>query len=96
MNKFWDNLRDSLARLNTKQKIQLGVAAATTLGLVWGISLYATRVSYQVIYTGLEREDASAVVAAVAASSTPSGSEHRRTLSSAKARHNGCSATTTP
>ncbi len=65
MNDSWQRLREGFSRLTTGQRIQLALAALTTAGLVWGISSYATRVRYGVLFSQLERDDAAAVVSSL-------------------------------
>jgi flagellar M-ring protein FliF len=71
MNDFWNRLRDGMARLPTRQKVQIAVALVATIGAVWGVSVYATRIRYGVLYSNLAREDAAAVVSALAERQVP-------------------------
>ena len=71
MNDFAGKVRELLGRLTTRQKIQLGLALVATLVLVWGISVYATRIRYGVLFSGLEREDAATVISALAERQVP-------------------------
>jgi len=71
MNDFWSKLQDGLAKLTARQKIQIAVAAVATVGAVWGLSVYATRIQYGVLYSNLAREDAAAVVSALAERQVP-------------------------
>ena len=61
-----ENLKTALDRLTLRQKTQIVMAVVVTVGLIWGISLYATRIRYSVLFTGLGSDDASRVVAALA------------------------------
>ncbi len=58
-------IREAMARLTTGQKIKLGVALVAVLGVVWGVSLYATRVRYGVLFSNIETDDANGIVAAL-------------------------------
>jgi flagellar M-ring protein FliF len=71
MAEFLDKLRESLGRLTPRQRLQIVLAAAATLALVWSISIYATRVRYDVLFSGLEQEDAASVVAALREQNVP-------------------------
>jgi flagellar M-ring protein FliF len=65
MNDFLPRLREVLERLTPRQKVQIVLAALATGALIWGVSAYATRVRYGVLFTRLERDDAAAVLAAL-------------------------------
>jgi flagellar M-ring protein FliF len=71
MNDFWNRLREGLARLPARQKVQIAIALVATVGAVWGLSVYATRIRYGVLYSNLAREDAAAVVSALAERQVP-------------------------
>ena len=59
----FDNFRSMLDRLTTRQMFQIGLALLATVGVIWGVSQYATRVRYGVLLTGIDPDDASMVVA---------------------------------
>ncbi len=65
MDNFPDKIRELWVRLTVRQRIQIGAAALMTVGLVWGLSNYATRIRYDVLYSGLQNDDASAVMASL-------------------------------
>jgi len=60
-----EGLRESLARMPLGQKVRLGAGVVATVGLVWGLSLWATRVRYGVLFSGLRVEDAAPIVEAL-------------------------------
>ncbi|HEU4402298.1 MAG TPA: flagellar basal-body MS-ring/collar protein FliF [Candidatus Polarisedimenticolia bacterium] len=62
---LFDSLKNAAERLSTGQKIRLLLAAAATMGVVYGISEYATRVRYAVLFTGMAREDAAPILTAL-------------------------------
>jgi flagellar M-ring protein FliF len=66
-----ENLKEALGRLGTKQKVQMAMAVLVTVGMVWGISLYATRIRYTVLFSGLSRDDAAPVIEALRESQIP-------------------------
>jgi flagellar M-ring protein FliF len=66
-----DRLRDGAVALTPRQRYQLGVAVLALVGLLWGISTYATRVRWGVLYSQLERDDAAAVTDALRESQIP-------------------------
>jgi flagellar M-ring protein FliF len=60
-----EGLRESLARMPLGQKVRLGAGLLATAGLIWGLSLWATRVRYGVLFSGLRVEDAAPIVEAL-------------------------------
>lgn len=68
---FVENLRGVMTRLTPRQKVQIGIALVATIGIVWGISLYATRVRYGVLFSNLRGEDAGPVVTALKSKRVP-------------------------
>lgn len=65
MNKLVATTRELWAGLAPRLRLQLAVAAAATLLLVWGITLYANWVRYAVLFSRVERDDASSIVSAL-------------------------------
>lgn len=59
----FEQLRALADRLTTAQKIRLAVAGVVAAGALWGIALFAGRIRYEVLFSNLEPEDASMVVA---------------------------------
>ena len=62
MDSVIDNLRSALGRLSSKQRIQLILAVVATCGLLWGFTSYVNRVRYGVLFSNMERDDASSIV----------------------------------
>jgi flagellar M-ring protein FliF len=60
-----DALRQAAGRLSTRQRVQIVLAAVATAGLVWAVSVYATRTRYAVLFGNLRSEDAAPVLAAL-------------------------------
>ena len=71
MNSFWNTLQEGLGRLSTRQKVQIGLAFVATVGAIWSLSLYATRVRYGVLFSHLDQEDAARVVSLLHEQQTP-------------------------
>ncbi len=61
----FESLKNGLARLSTRQKIQLAAAVLAIVGLLWGVSAYATRVRYGVLFSNVRAEEAGPVLAAL-------------------------------
>lgn len=66
-----EDIRNSFNQLTTGQKLRLVVAALATLGLVWGMVQYATRIRYDALFTGLSADDAAGVVASLREQNVP-------------------------
>lgn len=60
---FNERLRELWTGLNTRQRVQIGVALGTTLALVWGFTLYANQIRYGVLFSRLAPDDAASIVA---------------------------------
>ena len=60
-----DVFKNLLARITLRQGVQIGVAVAAVAGIVWGLSVYATRVRYDVLFSNLRNDDAGPVIAAL-------------------------------
>ncbi len=58
-------LREAWDRLSGAQRVRLVLAVVGLVGLVWGVSLYATRVRYGVLFSHLDTDDAAQVMAAL-------------------------------
>lgn len=59
------NMRAGLSRLTPRQRTHIAVALVAIVGIVWGLSLWATRVRYGVLFTNLRGEDAAPVLSAL-------------------------------
>jgi membrane fusion protein (multidrug efflux system) len=60
-----DGFRNALARLAPRQRIQLGLGVVALVGVVWGLSVYASRIRYGVLFSNLRGDDAGPVIAAL-------------------------------
>ena len=60
-----DGFRNALARLSPRQKIQLGLGVLALVGVVWGLSVYASRIRYGVLFSNLRVDDAGPVLSAL-------------------------------
>jgi flagellar M-ring protein FliF len=60
-----DGFRNALARLAPRQKIQLVLGVVAMVGVVWGLSTYASRIRYGVLFSNLRGDDAGPVIAAL-------------------------------
>jgi flagellar M-ring protein FliF len=60
-----EGLRAAATRMTPKQKIQVVLGVAATVGLVWGLSVYASRIRYGVLFSNLRSDDAGPVIAAL-------------------------------
>ncbi|MDE7371971.1 MAG: flagellar M-ring protein FliF [Desulfovibrio sp.] len=66
-----DNLKGLWARLNMIQRVAVAGGAVALVACAIGLSLWAGRVEYKVLYSNLGPEDASSVVKALQADKTP-------------------------
>src|SRR6185503_368487 len=60
-----DGLQTAAARLTTRQKVQILGGVAATVAVVWGLSVYANRIRYGVLFSNLRQDDAAPVIAAL-------------------------------
>jgi flagellar M-ring protein FliF len=60
-----DDVRSALARLTLRQRIQIVLGVAALAGVVWGLSVYASRIRYGVLFSNLRGEDAGPVISAL-------------------------------
>ena len=59
------NISSAWTALPTRQRVRIVVAVLATVGVIWGVAEYSTRVRYGVLFTRLETEDAAQVVTAL-------------------------------
>ncbi len=64
---FVDSIKGLWGRLNTLQRIAVAGGAVAVVACVIGLSLWAGRVEYKVLYSNLGPEDASSVIKALQA-----------------------------
>ena len=64
---FVDSIKGLWGRLNTLQRIAVAGGAVAVVACVIGLSLWAGRVEYKVLYSNLGQEDASSVIKALQA-----------------------------
>ncbi len=71
MAEIFTNIRTALNRMSGRQKLQLGLALLATVGIIWGISNYATRIRYGVLFSNLAPADSGTVVDALKKQQVP-------------------------
>lgn len=71
MNDLLPKLRAAFERLTPGQKARLLVAVLAVGGLVWGLTSYAGRVRYGVLFSNLRGDDAAPIVAALKEKKVP-------------------------
>jgi len=57
-----ENLKAILDRLTPGQKFRIVFALVATVAVIWGVSAYATRIRYEVLFTGVEPEESARIV----------------------------------
>jgi len=62
MAETFENLKAILDRLTPAQKLRIVLALVATVGLIWGVSAYATRIHYEVLFTGIDPDESSLIV----------------------------------
>ncbi len=62
MAESFENLKAILDRLTPGQKFRILFALIATVGLIWGVSAYATRVRYEVLFDGVDPEESALIV----------------------------------
>jgi flagellar M-ring protein FliF len=71
MPSMMDEVRSALERLSLRQKIQIVLAVAALSAVIWGLSAYASRVRYGVLFSNLRGDDAGPVISALKEKQVP-------------------------